>query len=264
MLVVAVVIILLITVLVFFGIGVHWYLKKSKDDAKAAVRMVVDEVNKVNYYTYNYEKAQGQNVKNIDTNVQRLASVVESLRTDVLALQRTTPTNVGSKPKPDNLQGVSSKEIEIGNVKFSYEPDTSELVLEANGDEASHLVTDNLRVNNELEVRNNLTVEKGISSNHLINGPMFEVRDEMTNARYGVGQFPGGTTRVYSPNYIALATVNNSGTYQDALTASSTRVNISKPLCFNDSVCIVTNGRRLMACPASNPDPMNTDCTYIS
>lgn len=258
MILTALVIVLLITFVVLFGIGIHWYLKNTKEDAKKAVRMVVEEVNKVNYYTYNYEKEQGQNVKNIDTNVQRLASSVESLRDDVLALQRAkTPVYVA-----ENLEKPNG--IDIGNVKLVANPDTSELVIEANGDDSSQLVTDNLRVTNALEVHNNMTVHKGISANDLLNGPMFEVRDKMTNARYGIGQFSGGTTRVYSPTSIALATVNNSGIYQDALSASANRVNVAKPLCFNDSACIVGNGGRLMVCPASNPDPTNTECKYLT
>ena len=250
-----------VLLLVSAGIALRFFYIKAKNDTKGSIRAVVDEVNKSTMYAYNYEKQQGEYIKNLDHNVFLVDKHLKTLQNQVSSLNVNAATKEDLRKMRSNEFGnVTVGDINIGSTNVG---NTTFLNLKSKTEGPIGLQADVVNVNSMISLRGDMIITDGAFIKKTGSGPIIETTDPVTNERSGIGKYPGSHTRVYSTNAISLAKINGNGSFQDLLRADPNAINISKPLCLNDSICLVADGPALHVCPAYNPTISNPDCKQI-
>lgn len=259
-----------IAILLLIGVGVHLYVKKSKEESTSVIRAVVDEVNKSNLYTYNYEKTQGEYIKNIDHNLTLIDKQMKNVKTDMDHIHVNAVTRQEFDDYKKNLKpNVFSKDIQLADVNLSTsikddDKDTAWFnITNIQKDKKTGVTTDYLNVSSNVNIAGDVIIANGAKIQIKGRGAFVERNDTATNSRFGVGNYAGDVTRTYSTNSVAMSKINGDGTFQDLVTADVNKVKITKPLCLNDTICLVADGQRILACPAENPVKTNESCKQI-
>jgi len=259
-----------IAILILIGVGVHIYVKKNKEESKSVIRAVVDEVNKANLYTYNYEKTQGDYIKNIDHNLTLIDKKMQNVQSDMDHIHVNAVTRQEFDEYKKNLKpNVFSKDIQVADVTLSTmskkdQADVAWLNVEnIQKGKKTGILSDYLDVSTNISTRGDIIIANGAKIQVTGRGAFIERNDATTNGRFGVGNYNGDITRTYSTKSIAMSKINGDGTFQDLVTADVNKVNVTKPLCLNDTICLVADGANILACPAENPVNTNKDCKQI-
>lgn len=258
-------IILILIIIVCIGAGVYMYVNASKDEAKAAMRNIVDEMNKSTFYTYTFGKEHGQGLQSLDVGFQEMNNKLDRVTRDVDQLYVDAATKNELRVVSENEK---FKRLQVGNHIFApKEIGESNVWLgisSSNSDPEMNtgLDVDLLRVNSNVALLGDVIIANGIKTNFMV-GSLIESKNEKTGERYGIGSFTNGITRLYSSGATRLSKANGDGTFQDLLHADTSKIQVSKPFCLNDQVCLVASGAQIMACPASNPVATDVNCKKV-
>lgn len=272
--------VVVMTVLILAGIGVRWYVLKTKKDVKDTIRGVVDEVNKANKYVYEYEKSQIDNIKNLDKNVTVISDTVSKLSDNVKTIEKGYVT----RGDLDNVLNGPFTQLSIGDIRVTQQvpkepnPTSQDITEKMPTLQVKHkddgemgvvlphaTVAKDLNVNGTSYINGELIIRNGIRKSSTSSGTLVEATNNVNGQRYGVSHTSDGHTRLYGPNMVSLSRANGTG-YEDIVQARSDKVILQKPLCLNDTICLVastTSQGGILACPASDPRPSNASCRTL-
>jgi hypothetical protein len=197
---------------------------------------------------------------------------VANKNNDYIVMGITPETNAivskGNKPLDIISQDyVRMKDAQLNNVKFSSKIDKNPAITTDKDNLLIYGETDstgkrNVKINDKLVVGESYMIKnqigtdqiisnKGISINNNDPGPLIEKNYGSLADRYGIGQFPGGTTKVYSADTgtLSLSQAKANGSFDDILTIKPDKnINInSQKINLPDGAHINTSGRQNMS-----------------
>jgi type II secretory pathway pseudopilin PulG len=261
-----IVIFIVILLLLLIGVGVYLWIRRIRENAEKNINDVIDSVNSVNYYTYNYEKTQNNNLKNVDGYVRKLANDMTDFKNDIKTLN-DTKASVLDIYRLESERNIFN-EVLISPYTFASTSNTQTgtnwLSVTSDNSNAMGMSVLHLQVNSNLYLTGDMLISKGISSKVVRNQPLIEYNDTISSARFGIGHYDPGMTRVYSSDRVNISKAKGDGTFTDIIQVRDSKVDISAPAMCMGGMCFVPHNSSMLLCPSDNPTPTNGRCKQIT
>lgn len=243
-------------IIVLMGVGIYISMTQnhSRASTSSQITALVDSVNKVNHYTYTFEKHQDENLRNLDSNVYIVKKRIDEVANAVDELSSTTASKTELQELQQNRNNFDT--VKISDFEIGPTTESSESIGITHSSKPVTVRTDNI------VLQGGLTTGQPVKCTSR-SGSMIENRNDNTNERYGIGRYDQGTMRIYSANKVALSQAQSNGGFIDIMEANPNAIIANKPLCIG-SQCFVPSSDGLLLCPYSNPSPANPQCKNIN
>jgi hypothetical protein len=207
-----------------------------ESDYNSKMRNVVDQVNNAQYYEYEFDKKNKANInelgKNLDTvkttyvTKDELAKEVNTAAAEISGTAKINqlkahPNTYNEKIPEGWGGGIHSWDIYANGTVGAGTKGSVNAYLNSAGDIGAKKINSS----------------QGISVTNNDPGPLIEKNYGKDADRYGVGQFPSGTTRLYAatayPGSVNLSLAKDNNTFDDVVSVKPNRdVNITGPVKF--------------------------------
>lgn len=170
----------IITAVIFLlavSFAFYYYMRnKSNDDMK--FKNLVDQINNVNYYSYEYDKGQEKNIQNLEENITNMHDTLMTVKDAVGAIQNNavTPSSLKEKIQTNNL---TTNKLDLGPLTFKNSTSTpfaaakgeDWLQLYKGKDVAGGLNIDKLKVNTTADFGGDVDIKRlNVKDDLIFNG----------------------------------------------------------------------------------------------